>query len=91
MIYLIAYDVDDDKRRLKLSNLLEEYGARVQESVFECNLSGSLYKELIEKITLLTEDGTNIRIYPICKECYLKAVGLGELKRLPGLKGYEII
>ena len=91
MIYLIAYDVDDDKRRLKISSLLEEYGIRVQESVFECNLNGNLYDELIEKITALTEDGTNIRIYPICKECYLKAVGFGELKKLPGLKGYEII
>ena len=36
MIYVISYDIDDDKRRNKISKVLEEYGVRVLESVFEC-------------------------------------------------------
>lgn len=91
MIYLITYDIDDDKLRYGVSKLLEEYGVRVQESVFECNLNASLYEELLNKLTGYAKDGVNIRIYPLCKECFLKAVGMGEIKHLPGLKGYEIV
>ena len=91
MIHIIVYDVDNDKRRAQLSGLLEEFGTRVQESVFECNLNGPRYTDLLKKITLIADQGANIRIYPVCKECYLKAIGFGEIKKLPGLKGYEII
>jgi len=91
MIYVIAYDIDDDKRRSRISKLLEEYGVRVQESVFECNLSPRLYEELLNKLTGNAKEGVNVRIYPVCKDCYLKAIGMGELKVHPGLKGYEIV
>ncbi|HED06155.1 MAG TPA: CRISPR-associated endonuclease Cas2 [Ignavibacteria bacterium] len=91
MIYLIAYDVEDDKQRLRISNLLEDYGVRVQRSVFECKLTSLLYKKFINKLKELITDEVNIRIYPLCKECCIKAVGFGTLKKLPGLKGYEII
>lgn len=30
MYYLISYDVEDDKIRLKISKVLEDYGHRVQ-------------------------------------------------------------
>lgn len=36
---LVAYDVPDDKRRLKLSKTLERYGDRVQYSVFVVDCS----------------------------------------------------
>ncbi|KAF0139488.1 MAG: CRISPR-associated Cas2 family protein [Stygiobacter sp.] len=91
MIYVITYDIDDDKQRYKISKLLEEYGVRVQESVFECNLNTQLYDKLLNKLVAYANDGVNIRIYPVCKECFLKAVGMGNLKYLPGLKGYEIV
>jgi CRISPR-associated protein Cas2 len=91
MIYLITYDIDDDKERDKISKVLENYGIRVQESVFECNLSSVNYKEVVERISKIISEGANIRFYPICKECYSKAAGFGNLVQLPGLKGYEII
>ncbi|MGB3512406.1 MAG: CRISPR-associated endonuclease Cas2 [Microcoleaceae cyanobacterium] len=33
---IVVYDIPDDKRRTKLSNFLEDYGRRVEFSVFEC-------------------------------------------------------
>ena len=36
MLVLVVYDIADDRRRGKLSDFLEGYGRRVQESVFEC-------------------------------------------------------
>ena len=35
MFYLICYDVVNDRRRNRVSRLLEGYGLRVQKSVFE--------------------------------------------------------
>lgn len=35
---LIAYDVPDDKRRAKVARILEEYGDRIQYSVFVVDL-----------------------------------------------------
>ncbi|HHP7244558.1 MAG TPA: CRISPR-associated endonuclease Cas2, partial [Elainellaceae cyanobacterium] len=38
MLVLVVYDIANNRRRQKLSKLLEGYGRRVQESVFECFL-----------------------------------------------------
>jgi len=91
MIHLIAYDIEDDKRRNRISKLLEFYGIRVQESVFECNLNERLYKALLDKMQELATNDDNIRIYPICKECFAKTMGIGKVKHFPGLRGYEIV
>ncbi len=37
--YVIAYDIPDDTRRLKVARWLERFGERKQYSVFECQLS----------------------------------------------------
>jgi CRISPR-associated protein Cas2 len=39
MKYVVTYDISIDKRRTKLSDLLEGYGVRVNYSVFEVELS----------------------------------------------------
>lgn len=38
-VYLIAYDVSDDRRRTDVYRTLRGYGERVQYSVFRCVLS----------------------------------------------------
>lgn len=91
MYFVISYDIEDDKIRLKISKILEDYGHRVQESVFECRLTEKLYTELTSKLAKTLNLKGNIRIYPLCKECYGKAVGIGDIKRIPGSKGYVIV
>ncbi|MGY2945409.1 CRISPR-associated endonuclease Cas2 [Thermostichus sp. MS-CIW-34] len=46
-LYVITYDIPDNKRRKKVSDLLEGYGRRVQYSVFECRLEQHQYQDLI--------------------------------------------
>jgi hypothetical protein len=41
MLSLVAYDITDEKR-LRASPASEDYGVRVQYSVFECRLDGEL-------------------------------------------------
>ena|ERR1019366_5702224 len=40
-IYLVAYDVTDDKRRTKIHSKLKGYGEALQFSVFRCALTPS--------------------------------------------------
>nr|WP_299041656.1 CRISPR-associated endonuclease Cas2 [uncultured Thermosynechococcus sp.] len=50
ILYVICYDRSSNKRRKKISDLLEGYGRRVQYSVFECVLSPQKYAELKIKL-----------------------------------------
>ncbi|MEM5777454.1 MAG: CRISPR-associated endonuclease Cas2 [Candidatus Aenigmatarchaeota archaeon] len=91
MIHIVTYDIQDDKIRNRASKILEDYGIRVQESVFECNLDSAKYSEMLGRLKELNHGDISIRIYPVCKTCYSKAIGIGEVKSYPGIKGYEIV
>jgi len=82
MFVIISYDIVDDKRRNKISKMLEDYGIRVQYSVFECLIEKEQLKdikELAEEIINPAED--SIRYYIICEECLRKIeiMGIGEV------------
>ncbi|MDX2273555.1 MAG: CRISPR-associated endonuclease Cas2 [Cyanobacteriota bacterium] len=65
-LYVVAYDIPNDKRRKKVSDLLEGYGQRVQYSVFECLLEPDQYKDLQRRLQTrldLVED--QVRFYPL--------------------------
>jgi CRISPR-associated protein Cas2 len=66
LFYVVVYDIPSDKRRKKVSDLLEGYGSRVQYSVFECMLTVSKYNELRQRLKPrinLAED--KVRFYPL--------------------------
>lgn len=44
---VVIYDIISNKRRLKLSQILESYGVRVQRSCFEIILDTPTYKKLM--------------------------------------------
>ncbi|MFM7325302.1 MAG: CRISPR-associated endonuclease Cas2, partial [Nodosilinea sp.] len=48
MLWVVCYDVRDDKRRRKLVKLMEQRCQRVQYSVFECPLAEGVLMELVE-------------------------------------------
>lgn len=57
-MYLIVYDIREGKRLKRTGKLLQRYGKRVQESVFECEISGNRYRELCGRLRKIrkTED-----------------------------------
>lgn len=70
MLYLVSYDIPDDKRRTRVSKLLEAHGLRVQYSVFECEISPSQYQRLRSQLEYqldLRED--SLRVYRLCGDC----------------------
>ncbi len=78
MVYLVCYDVVDDRRRTKVAHLLEGYGLRVQKSVFECVLSKEQYAMLQKKLKrYLNLEEDQLRFYPLSDRCRQKTLVIG--------------
>lgn len=79
MFLVVSYDIPDDRRRARIARLMEGYGARVQYSVFECNLTEPQVSEMagrLRKLIVLRED--SIRFYSLCR---------GDVRRIRCLGG----
>lgn len=67
MFYVICFDVHDDKRLRKISNEMENFGTRVQRSVFECHLEAAQLQELQRRLSDLMEPAEDqVRYYSLC-------------------------
>lgn len=85
MKYVIAYDMESDRRRAKLAKILEGFGDRVQYSVFEADLNSNDLRRLLKRLRIYINPETDsLRIYPLCAECLADVVNIGQaLERLP--------
>jgi CRISPR-associated protein Cas2 len=87
LLYVIVYDITCDKRRKKVSDLLEGYGQRVQYSVFECILSQTKYSELQKRLRKqIKSSEDSVRFYPLSKHTFNQIETWGEppVTELPG-------
>jgi CRISPR-associated protein Cas2 len=79
MFLLVSYDIPVDKRRTKIAKILEDYGERVQYSVFECDLPARHVEKLIKELrVVLDEEADSLRIYRLCRDCRGKIEALGQ-------------
>lgn len=60
---LISYDITDDKNRLKVMKALEDYGKRVQYSVFECILTRRQVEQLQNRLKKHVGKLDSVRFY----------------------------
>lgn len=76
---VIAYDIADDSKRVRVSNALLDCGKRVQYSVFECFLNPLRIAKLQEQLhQLIDSDTDSVRVYRLCEICGGRAGILGE-------------
>jgi CRISPR-associated protein Cas2 len=81
MFVLVSYDIPDDKRRTKIAKIMEDYGQRVQYSVFECELSAKHLAKLLKELKgVMVEAEDSIRVYRLCAECVKEIKALGQAK-----------
>ena len=76
--YAIAYDIADNSRRRKVANLLDSYGDRVQNSVFELVVSRSMLTRCLQCVKEqlnLKED--KVVVYFLCRTCESKRIYIG--------------
>ena len=84
MFIIICYDIIDNIRRTKVSKQLENYGVRVQYSVFEANLDDRKTEEMVSYLRKsINEEEDGLRIYRVCAGCFknIQVIGIGEVTR----------
>ena len=78
MLYVVSYDIPDDRRRARVHSALTGFGTWVQFSVFECFLDR---KQLMLLQTRLLKEihqrEDTVRIYGLCGTCTQKVEVLG--------------
>ena len=78
-MYLVSYDIDKDRIRNKVAKTLENYGKRVQYSVFECDIDQQKYEDLYSQLANILSGKVegNIRFYFLCNACVARIAVLG--------------
>ena len=78
MIYIVAYDIANNRRRLRVAKILESWGYRIQESVFQLRLDTESLARVRHLLTSTITDAEDvIHIYPIYASCADRADILG--------------
>jgi CRISPR-associated protein Cas2 len=70
MLTVVAYDITDQRRLQRIAKICEDYGVRVQYSVFECRLEADKFDRFWNDL-LGTIDSTTDRLvaYKVCVAC----------------------
>ncbi len=69
---MVTYDIEDNRVRRRVHNMLKNHGKRVQYSVFECWLSVNNIEGLRQKVTQELDVCDAVRWYPLCSWCQKK-------------------
>lgn len=84
MFVVVSYDVADDRRRARVASEMENFGRRVQYSVFECHLSDAQIIDLETRLQAIIDwDRDRVRYYRLCERDARRIVmdGPGEVSR----------
>lgn len=79
MTWVFVYDISDDTVRSRIAHVLEQFGERVQESVFECRLDTDGLTEVTRRLGTVLEspEHGNVRVYRACTDCLRLSFGIG--------------
>ena len=93
MTWVFAYDVSEDHLREKVAHVLEQFGERVQKSVFECRLEPADLERLTKRLEEALEDpkNGNIRAYRACADCLHLSFGIGDAVPIPSSRPCTIV
>lgn len=69
-LWMVCYDITDDRRRADVAKVLEGRGLRVQDSVFELFLDSREKQALQQLLAGLVDLAVDsVRLYPLCSFC----------------------
>lgn len=78
MFVVVVYDIKNDRRRSRVAKTMEDYGTRVQYSVFECNINEKILDNMNNTLaSVIDEKDDKIRVYRLCKKCLYSVQILG--------------
>lgn len=72
---VVAYDISSARRRNKVVKILQQYGRRINFSVFECMFSDGQLSAVREEIgSIINFSKDCVVYYQLCLGCYARAV-----------------
>ena len=67
---VVAYDVRDRRRLRRIAKMMEQYGARVQRSAFECRLDKERIVRLLDDIKrIINRKQDKVAVIALCQSC----------------------
>jgi CRISPR-associated protein Cas2 len=70
MLAIVAYDITDHKRLARVAKLCEDFGVRVQYSVFECRLESHRFDQFWNQLQgEIDPERDRIVAYKVCAAC----------------------
>jgi CRISPR-associated protein Cas2 len=70
MHLVVCYDITDDRRRYHVARILDDYGDRVQYSVFEIIMDEHLLPRMTRRLeNAIDREKDSVRIYLLCARC----------------------
>ncbi|MBM4164563.1 MAG: CRISPR-associated endonuclease Cas2 [Lentisphaerae bacterium] len=82
MVRLIAYDITTPKRLRRVAKTCEDYGCRIEKSVFECDLDEATFAIFWEQILgEIDPEEDSLIAYRVCKSCVKEIQSAGVVER----------
>lgn len=82
MRYLVAYDIRDSRRLRQVARACEDFGVRVEYSVFECELEEERFQSFWNELQRTIDQEVDVVIaYRICASCLAAVHTLGKTAR----------
>jgi CRISPR-associated endonuclease Cas2 len=78
MTCIIAYDIEDNKIRSRLSHFLEKGGIRLQKSVFAVKIERHRLTRFLRQIEGITHSQGKVAVFRMCIGCQNNAIYLGK-------------
>jgi CRISPR-associated protein Cas2 len=70
MLTVVAYDITDPRRLKRIAEICEDYGMRVQYSVFECRLEADKFDRFWDDLLAVIDSTTDRLVgYKVCVAC----------------------
>lgn len=67
-LWIVCYDIGDDRRRRQVVRILEGYGVRVLESAFECWLDDAGRRAMEARVRAVLAGGDLLRVAVVNRE-----------------------
>ncbi len=80
MVYLVAYDISEPRRLVRIAKICEDFGVRVQYSLFECRLEPDEFQALWGQLEAELDTETDrVVAYPMDQRCVRETVTAGRM------------
>lgn len=84
MTTLVCYDISRDDHRARVAAYLQQWGDRIQRSVYVCLFDADELDEVADTITEMVDTGRDaVHILPLCAACWDRMVTIGQAEAEP--------